>query len=220
MNFKRRIDWRKWLGVAGWVALGYFMGRPDQLERLARNLNNQMATQRFIIPATVTTIHQPVLIQRQPIIVAAPQPISQIQTQGWSQLSDPQARFSVLVPGVVKKKGNSQKQTFSVTTTNEFYAINYESNFPNSELITDKGHQLILENVARTLNSQEFRVVGKRSFGLNGVPGVEIHLQHRDVNVPPTVMRQMVVNDRFYSLWATTPYPQNAQTFLNSFRLH
>ncbi|MEG4251081.1 hypothetical protein [Microcoleus sp. Pol10D4] len=220
MNFKRRIDWRKWLGVAGCVALGYFMGRPDQLERLARNFNNQMATQRFIIPATVTTIHQPVLIQRQPIIVAAPQPIPQIQTQGWSQLSDPQARFSVLVPGAVEKKGNSQEQTFSVTTANEFYNIRRQLSFQNSELISDKGKQIFLENVADSLNLQEFRVVGKRSFGLNGDPGVEIHLQHRDANVPPTVMRQIIVGDRFYSLWVTTPYPQNAQTFLSSFRPH
>ncbi|MEG4419410.1 hypothetical protein QUA70_12475 [Microcoleus sp. LAD1_D5] len=219
MNFKRRIDWRKWLGVAGWVALGYFMGRPDQLERLARNLNNQMATQRLIIPATVTTIHQPVLIQRQPIIVAAPQPLPQVLTQGWSQLSDPQARFSILVPGAVEKQENSQEQTFSVTTTNEFYSIRH-SNFLNSELITDKGKQAVLENAAETFNPQDFRVVSKRSFGLNGVPGVEIHLQHRDANMPPTVMRQMVVDDRFYSVWVTTPYPQNAQAFLNSFRLH
>ncbi|MEG4915767.1 hypothetical protein [Microcoleus sp. B7-D4] len=220
MNFKRRIDWRKWLGVAGWVALGYFMGRPDQLEQLARNLNNQMDTQRFIIPATVTTIHQPVLIQRQPIIVAAPQHIPQVQTQGWSQLSDPQARFSVLVPGAVEKKGNSQEQTFSVTTANEFYNIRRQLSFRNSELISDKGKQVFLENVADNLNLEEFRVVGKRSFGLNGNPGVEIHLQHRDVNVPPTVMRQIIVGDRFYSLWVTTPYPQNAQTFLSSFRPH
>ncbi|MEG4330102.1 hypothetical protein, partial [Microcoleus sp. herbarium5] len=173
-----------------------------------------------IIPATVTTIHQPVLIQRQPIIVAAPQPIPQIQTQGWSQLSDPQARFSVLVPGAVEKKGNSQEQTFSVTTANEFYNIRRQLSFQNSELISDKGKQIFLENVADSLNLQEFRVVGKRSFGLNGNPGVEIHLQHRDANVPPTVMRQIIVGDRFYSLWVTTPYPQNAQTFLSSFRPH
>lgn len=201
------------------MALGYFMGRPDQLERVARNFNNQMATQRLIIPATVTTIHQPVVIQRQPIIVAAPQPLPQVQTQGWSQLSDPQARFSVLVPGAVEKRGNSQEQTFSVTTANEFYSIKH-SNFLNAELITDKGKQAVLENAAETFNLQEFRVISKRSFGLNGVPGVEIHLQHRDSNVPPTVMRQMVVDDRFYSVWVTTPYPQNAQTFLSSFRPH
>ncbi|MEG4807921.1 hypothetical protein QUA82_09855 [Microcoleus sp. F8-D3] len=221
MHFKRRIEWRKWLGVAGWMALGYFIGRPDQLERTARNLNTWAESQpRYIIPATVTTIHQPVLIQRQPIIVAAQQPITQVQTQGWSQLSDPQARFSILVPGAVEKKGNSQEQTFSITTANEFYAINHESNFPNSELITDKGKQVILENTAEGLDLQNFRVVSKRNFGLNGFPGVEIHLQHKNSNMPPTVMRKMIVGNRFYSIWATTPYPQNAQTFFNSFRLH
>ncbi|MEG4529871.1 hypothetical protein [Microcoleus sp. D2_18a_D3] len=220
MNFKRRIDWRKWLGVAGWITLGYFIGRPDQLERLAQNLNNQMASQRYIIPATITTTHQPVLIQRQPIIVAAPQPLPHVQTQGWSQLSDPEARFSVLVPGVFEKRGNSQEQTFSRTTADEFYGITHQLSFPNSELINDKGKQVVLETVAKQLDLQDFRVVGRRSFGLNGNPGVEIHLQHKDTNVPPTVMRQIIVGNRLYAVWATTPYPQNAQTFLSSFRPH
>lgn len=202
------------------MALGYFIGRPDQLERLAQNLNNQIASQRLIIPATVTTVHQPMLIHGQPVIVAPSQSRSQVQTQSWNQFSDSQAQFSVLTPGFVEKRGNSQEQTFSITTKNEFYSINYQSNFPNSELITDKGKQALLENIAERLNLQDFRVVGKRSFGLNGVPGVEIHLQHRDANVPPTVMRQMIVDNRSYAIWVTTPYPQNAQTFLNSFRLY
>lgn len=219
MNFKRRIEWRKLLAVAGWIGLGYFIGRPDQLERLARSLSNYAASQRLVIPATVTTIHQPTLIYRQPIVVqTAPQ--AQSQAQNWSQFSDSQARFSVLVPGLVERREvNSQEQTFSVTTANEFYSISHALNFPNAELITEKGKQVILESVAK-LNLQDFRILSKRSFGLNGVPGVEIHLQHRNPNVPPTIMRQMIAGDRLYAIWVTTPYPQNAQTFMASFRLH
>lgn len=215
----RKIKWRDALKGFGLMALGYFIGRPDQLERLAQNFSNQMASPRLIIPTTVTTVNQPVLIQRQPVIVAPQQTRQQVQTQSWKEFSDSQAQFSVLVPGFVEKRGNSQEQIFSVTTTNEFYSINH-SNFPNSELISEKGKQVALENAVERLNLQDFRIVSKRSFGLNGVPGVEIHLQHRDANVPPTVVRKMVIDNRFYAVWVTTPYPQNAQTFLSSFRLH
>jgi hypothetical protein len=220
MNFKRRIEWRKLLAVAGWIGLGYFIGRPDQLERLARSLNGYAASQRLVIPATVTTVHQPTLIYRQPVIVqTAPQ--AQSQAQGWNQFSDSQARFSVLVPGLVERREvNSQEQNFSVTTANEFYSISHTLKFPNAELITEKGKQVMLDSVAEKLNLQDFTILSRRSFGLNGVPGVEIHLRHRDPNVPPTIMRQMIVGDRLYGIWATTPYPQNAQTFLSSFRPH
>jgi hypothetical protein len=103
MNFKTKQRWKNGLAALGLIGLGYFIGRPDQLERIARNLSNWAESQpRYIIPATVTTIHQPVLIHRQPVIVrpaiVVPQTQSQVQIQGWSQLSDPQARFSVLVP--------------------------------------------------------------------------------------------------------------------------
>lgn len=225
MQFKRRIRWGGVLKTVGLVALGYFIGRPDQLERLARNLNNWAASQpRYIIPATVTTVHQPVLIHRQPVIVQ-PAIVTttqvQPQAQGWNQFSDTQAQFSVLVPGAVEKQvKNPGEQAFITKTANEFYSINYTANFPNAELITEKGKQAILENSAKMLDLQDFTIVSKRSFGLNGAPGVELHLQHRDPNTPPTIIRQIIVGDRFYSMWATTPYSQNAQIFLSSFRPH
>ena len=215
MDFKTKQRWKKGLTALGFIGLGYFIGRPDQLERIARNLNAWAESQpRYIVPATVTTAHQPVLIRRQPVIVTT-------QAQGWSQFSDSRARFSVLVPGSVERQAkDSGEQIFSVTTANEFYSIGHQPNFPNSELITDKGKQAILENAAKLFNPQDFKVVSKRSFGLNGVPGVEFQLQHLDINVPPTIMRQMVLGSSLYTVWVTTPYSQNAQTFLSSFRLH
>jgi hypothetical protein len=222
MNFKTKQRWKKGLTALGLIGLGYFIGRPDQLERIARNLNNWAESQpRYIVPATVTTTHQPVLIYRQPVMVNRQPVIVTAQAQSWNQFSDSQARFSVLVPGSVERRAkNSGEQTFSVTTANEFYSIGHQPNFPNSELITDKGKQVMLENAAKTFNPQDFRVVSKRSFGLNGVPGVEFHLQHTESNAPPTIMRQMVLGNSLYTVWVTTPYSQNAQTFLSSFRLH
>ena len=222
MDFKTKQRWKKGLTALGLIGLGYFIGRPDQLERMARNLNNWAASQpRYIVPTTVTTTHQPVLVYRQPVIVNRQPVIVPAQAQAWNQFSDSEARFSVLIPGSVEKQvKNSGEQVFSVTTANEFYSISHRANFPNSELITDKGKQVMLENAAKLFNLQDFRVVSTRSFGLNGVPGVESHLQHTGSNVPPTIMRQMVLGDSLYMVWVTTPYPQNAQTFLNSFRLH
>lgn len=219
MDFKTKQRLKNGFTALGLIGLGYFIGRPDQLHRIALNLNNWAASQPRYIPATITTTHRSVLIHRQPVIV---QPtIVATQGQGWNQFSDSQSRFSVLVPGSVEKQSkNSGESTFSVTTANEFYSISHQPSFPNSELITDKGKQVILESAANIFNPQEFRVIGRRSFGLNGVPGVEFHLQHTDPNVPPTIMRQMVLGDSLYTVWATTPYPQNAQTFLSSFQMH
>jgi hypothetical protein len=213
MNFKRRIEWRKLLAVAGWIGLGYFIGRPDQLERLARNLNNASNQPRYLVPATVRTTIAPVLVQQQPVIVATP------QAQGWSQFSDAQRRFSVLLPTAPITQ-SADGQTFSVQTANEFYRIGCQPNFPNAQLITEKGKQLVMEQAASNFELDNFTVVGKRSFGLSGVPGVELHLRHKSPDIPPTIMRQMIVDDRLYSISVTSPYAQNAQTFLDSFRPH
>ncbi|MCC3600162.1 MAG: hypothetical protein JGK34_25695 [Microcoleus sp. PH2017_26_ELK_O_A] len=213
MNFKRRIEWRKLLAVAGWIGLGYFIGRPDQLERLARNLNNATNQPRYFVPATVRTTIAPVLVQQQPVIVATP------QAQGWSQFSNSQRRFSVLLPTAPITR-SADGQTFSVQTANEFYRIGCQPNIPNAQLITEKGKQLVMEQAANNFELDNFTVVGKRSFGLNGIPGVELHLRHKSSGIPPTIMRQMLVGDRLYSISVTSPYTQNAQTFLDSFRPH
>lgn len=217
MNFKRRIEWRKWLGVAGWIALGYFIGRPEQLSRMARNLENHLVgDQRYIVPVRVRTTDAPVLVHRQPPIVA-----SAPQGHSWNQFSDSQGRFSVLVPSVpIKQSTERDGQSFSVKTANEFYSFSYSTNFPGAELITERGKQMMMERAVDKVDFEEFTVIGRRSFGLNGVPGVEIHLRHKDPNAPIMITRKMFLNDRMYMLSAMTPFPQNAQTFLSSFRLH
>ncbi len=79
---------------------------------------------------------------------------------------------------------------------------------------------MMMERAVDKVDFEEFTVIGRRSFGLNGVPGVEIHLRHKDPNAPIMITRKMFLNDRMYMLSAMTPFPQNAQTFLSSFRLH
>ncbi len=214
MNFKRRIDWRKWLGVAGWVALGYFIGRPEQLSRMARNLEDHLiGDQRYIIPARVRTTAAPVLVHRQPPIVTnAP------QGHNWNQFSHPEGRFSVMVPSVPIKSDTDGY--FYAKTADEVYSFGYQLDLPDTEFFTEQDKQSIMEQAADKFNFKSFTVVGKRRFGLNGVPGVEVYLRHSSPNEPGMIMRKMIANDRMYVIGVTTPYPQNAQTFLNSFRLH
>jgi hypothetical protein len=217
MNFKRRIEWRKWLGVAGWIALGYFIGRPEQLSRMARNLENHLVgDQRYIVPVRVRTTVAPVLVHRQPPIIA-----SAPQAHSWNQFSHPEGRFSVMVPSVpIEQSTERDGESFSAKTANEFYSFSYGTNFPGAELITERGKQVIMERTADNFDFEDFTVISRRSFGLNGVPGVEIHLRHKDPNAPTMIMRKMILNDRMYTLSAMTPFPQNAQTFLSSFRIH
>lgn len=149
------------------------------------------------------------------MIASAPQGYS------WNQFSHPEGRFSVMVPPVpIEQSTDRDGQAFSVETANEFYSFSYGTNLPGAELITERGKQVMMERAADKFDSKDFTVIGKRSFGLNGVPGVEIHLRHKNPNAPILIMRKMLLNDRMYMFGAMTPFPQNAQTFLNSFRLH
>lgn len=217
MNFKRRIEWRKWLGIAGWITLGYFIGRPEQLGRIARNMEARLAeNQRYIAPVTLRTTVAPVLVYRQPPVVT-----NVPQGHSWNQFSHPEGRFSVMIPSVpVEQSTEGDGQQFSVKTANEFYHFSYATNFPGAELITERGKQMIMERVADNLGSEDVTVIGKRSFGLNGIPGVEVHLRYKNPNAPIMIMRKMILDDRMYTFSAMTPFPQNAQTFLSSFQIH
>lgn len=212
MNFKRRIEWRKWLAVAGWVALGYFIGRPEQLGRIARHMEARLAeNQRYIAPVTLRTTVAPVLVYRQPSVVT-----NVPQAHSWNQFSHSEGRFSVMIPSVPVESDSDGY--FYAKTANEVYSFGYQPDLPDTRLITEQGKQSIMEEAASSFNFKNFTVVSKRRFGLNGVPGVEIHLRNNSPNEPGMIMRKMIANDRMYTIAVTSPYPQNAQTFLNSFR--
>ncbi len=69
-----------------------------------------------------------------------------------------------------------------------------------------------------TMPDPNYSVINKRHFGLGGHPGVEIEMAPKFLNYPPGKAWQIYVGRRVYSLMVFTPYPQNAEMFLRSFR--
>ena len=58
-----------------------------------------------------------------------------------------------------------------------------------------------------------------RDISLGGYPGKEFEFQPLSANQPVGVGQVFLVETRVYGLVATTPEPENAQKFLDSFRL-
>ena len=223
MNFKRRIDWRKWLGVAGWVALGYFIGRPEQLSRMARNLENHLiGDQRYIVPARVRTAPGLVQIYQQPRQSFSSN--SEPGQQGWSDFYDPNGHYSIMVPPHKTKGVTDTDSTMnSIKLEDELYIFGYMASEGIEFISHDDKQALMRESLNKgwssSVASEQFSIVAQRHFGLNGNPGVEIHLQHRSKPIKMT-FRQMIVGNRLYMTGVSSPSPQNEQTFLNSLRLH
>lgn len=225
MNFKRRIEWRKWLGVAGWIALGYFIGRPEQLSRMARNLENHLVGSRtqYLVPTTTGTAPGLVQVYQQPRQSFSS--TSEPGQQGWNDFYDQNGRFSIMVPPhKVKQVTDADGVMYSIEQKDELYTFGYKA-VEDSEFISPERKQTLMTEVIHkrwnsgTTFGEQFSIVAQRHFGLNGNPGIEIHLQHRSKPLKMT-FRKMMVRDRLYMMGVVSPYNQNTQTFLNSFRPH
>jgi hypothetical protein len=222
MSFKRRIEWRKLLTVAGWIGLGYFIGRPDQLERLARNLNNNPG-------ATRTVYLKPTVNGTAPNVAYSDRNAGQPEVvnttpgkYGWNDFYHQEGRFSIVVPPLpVKQVTNPDGgTTFSIETENEFYSFGYQDTEAN--LIDNNQKQASLAETGRTATKSfgsGFGPIAQRSFALNGNPGIETHYRHKTKPIK-MIVRQMFVGDRLYSMAVGSPHHQYTQVFMNSFRVY
>ena len=230
MDFKTKQKWKKGLTALGLIGLGYFIGRPDQLHRMARSWDNHLAVSRtqYLSPTRIGTapnlvqIHQRGYGQPQPAAVNPSTP----GQHGWNDFFHPQGRFSIFMPPLqVKEVTNSAtSKTISAQTESEFYMVGYQADIDGANFISQERKQLLLEESGKSWSqssnpSGEFFPVARRSFALNGNPGVELHLQHRTKPIK-MIVRSMFVGDRLYGMAVSSPYHENTQTFLNSFRPH
>jgi hypothetical protein len=220
----RRIRWGGVFKAAGLIALGYFYGRPDQLERLARNLNSKTTGSRtvYLTPTTIGTAPELVQIHQQPgqSFTSTSQP----SQQGWNDFHDPNGHYSIMVPPhKVKQVTDTSSTMNSIRLGDELYIFGYMADERIQLISHDDKQALMRESLNKGWSSngaaEQFSVVAQRHFGLNGNPGVEIHLQHRSKPIRMT-FRQMIVGNRLYMTGVSSPSPQNEQTFLNSLRLH
>ncbi|MCC3405190.1 MAG: hypothetical protein JGK17_06260 [Microcoleus sp. PH2017_10_PVI_O_A] len=159
--------------------------------------------------------------QQQPAAVNSSTP----GQHGWNDFFHPEGRFSIFVPPTqVKEVTNSKNsKTFSVETGSEFYMVRYDADTDGSRFGNQNREQFLQAEASKSWTdetiSKEFALVAQRSFALNGNPGIELHLQHRTQPVK-MIVRKMFVGNRLYAMAVSSPYQENTQTFLNSFRPH
>ncbi|MGB7711281.1 MAG: hypothetical protein WBL95_17400 [Microcoleus sp.] len=159
----------------------------------------------------------PLRSQPAPLPVALPQP-------DWQPFCSAEGFFAIGMPGNIK----INSETFSTQIT----AYTYRSSLTKQETYLlqyfDLDFPLSNTNIKITLNNAvDFFVVGAnarllqlRDISLGSYPGKEFEFQSLSPNAPVGIGQVFLVDRRIYGLVAITPKPENAQRFLESFRLY
>jgi hypothetical protein len=178
----------------------------------------------YLLLVTATLLVSPVKFaspakaQRAPLQAA-------LQTPEWQPFCSAMGQFAIDMPGDPTIKS----QIFS----NQIIAHTYRSILKNKETYLLQYFDLDLRqsnnniNTKITLNTAvdlfvvaaNAKLLQARDISLGGYPGKEFEFQTLSPNEPVGVGQVFLVETRVYGLVATTPEPENAQKFLDSFRL-
>jgi hypothetical protein len=146
-----------------------------------------------------------------------------LQTPEWQPFCSAMGQFAIDMPGTPK----INSEIFST----QIIAHTYRSSLKNKETYLlqyfDLDFRRSNNNIKITLNNAvDFFVVGAnakllqvRDISLGGYPGKEFEFQPLSSTESVGVGQVFLVETRVYGLVATTPEPENAQKFLDSFRL-
>jgi hypothetical protein len=148
-----------------------------------------------------------------------------LQSPEWQPFCSAMGQFAIDMPGSPK----IQSQIFS----NQIIAHTYRSILKNKETYLLQYFDLDLRqsnnniNTKITLNTAvdlfvvaaNAKLLQARDISLGGYPGKEFEFQTLSPDEPVGVGQVFLVETRVYGLVATTPEPENAQKFLDSFRL-
>ncbi|MEG4497207.1 hypothetical protein QUB05_20580 [Microcoleus sp. F10-C6] len=176
----------------------------------------------YLLLVTATLLLYPVKFARPAASQPAPQR-AEIQTPEWQPFCSAMGQFAIDMPGTPK----INSETFSTQVT----AHTYRSILKNKETYLlqyfDLDFRQSNNNIKITLNNAvDFFVVGAnakllqvRDISLGGYPGKEFEFQQLSPTEPVGVGQVFLVETRVYGLVVTSPEPENAQKFLDSFRL-
>lgn len=148
-----------------------------------------------------------------------------LQTPEWQPFCSAMGQFSIDMPG--NPKINSE------IFPTQIIAHTYRSILKNKETYLlqyfDLDFRISNNNINSKItlnNAVDFFVVAAnakllqvRDISLGGYPGKEFEFQPLSPTEPLGVGQVFLVEARVYGLVATTPEPENAQKFLDSFRL-
>jgi len=176
----------------------------------------------YLLLVTATLLVSPVKFaspakaQRAPLRAA-------LQTPEWQPFCSAMGQFAIDMPGTPK----INSQIFST----QIIAHTYRSSLKNKETYLlqyfDLDFRMSNNNIKITLNNAvDFFVVAAnakllqvRDISLGGYPGKEFEFQPLSSTETVGVGQVFLVETRVYGLVATTREPENAQKFLDSFRL-
>ncbi|MBD1829731.1 hypothetical protein NDI47_14375 [Microcoleus vaginatus GB1-A2] len=150
---------------------------------------------------------------------------AELPTPEWQPFCSAIGQFAIDMPGTPK----INSETFSTQIT----AHTYRSILKNKESYLLQYFDLDFRIGNNNINSKitlnnavDFFVVAAnakllqvRDISLGGYPGKEFEFQSLSPTEPVGVGQVFLVEARVYGLVATTPEPENAQKFLDSFRL-
>ncbi len=155
---------------------------------------------------------------------AQPSPLrAAIETPEWQPFCSAMGQFAIDMPGTPK----INSETYSTQIT----AHTYRSVLKNKDTYLlqyfDLDFRLSNNNIKITLNNAvDFFVVAAnakllqvRDISLGSYPGKEFEFQSLSPNQPVGVGQVFLVDTRVYGLVVSTPESENAQKFLDSFRL-
>ena len=178
----------------------------------------------YLLLVTATLLVSPVKFASPAKAQRAPQQAA-LQTPEWQPFCSAMGQFAIDMPGTPK----INSEIFST----QIIAHTYRSSLKNKETYLLQYFDLDLRqsnnniNTKITLNTAvDLFVVGAnakllqvRDISLGGYPGKEFEFQALYPDEPVGVGQVFLVETRVYGLVATTPEPEKAQKFLDSFRL-
>ncbi|WP_293145301.1 MULTISPECIES: hypothetical protein [unclassified Microcoleus] len=159
----------------------------------------------------------PAKAQVAPLRAPLPQP-------EWQPFCSAMGQFAIDMPGTPKiytETFSTQITTYtyrSILKNKETYLLQYfDLDFPTS----NKNTKITLNNaVDFFVVAANAKLLQVRDISLGRYPGKEFEFQPLSPKEPIGVGQVFLVEKRVYGLVATTPEPENAQKFLDSFRLY
>ena len=163
------------------------------------------------LPTTVQAEAHPPVIQ--PI-----QPSVQATQADWSEFSSTQGGFAVSMPGTPQEKIQTDvDRSFLLTLGKSYYYVHY-TDIPDIEKLNADELKDLLDKMPMVfVEGVEGKLVTERNVILNGYLGKEFEFTLGDDSVGQA--RVYMVEQRLFIIVGMSSEPENAQKFLQSFRL-
>ena len=155
---------------------------------------------------------------------STPYPIAIAQSvtpSQWQEVSSTDGKFVVTMPGVPKLKSEDfsgrMNHTLKFAKGKELYLVRY---FDLDSALTPTNIKLTLNSLVGTfVVGANAKLVEVRDISINDYPGKVFEFKSIIPQQPPGIGQVFIVDQRIYGMIVTTPEPEKAQRFIESFRL-